>query len=100
MAHAALALEQLGRDGVVTGLGEAARAVADPLVHAPDLGQAHDDRRGAARRRPRLVDGHAVVADLDLELAGRDAARVRRDRLRQSLVDADRVAGEGGATRL
>ena len=100
MADAALALEQLRRHRVVALLGEAPRAVLDPLVDAPDLGEHEDDRVVAARCRPRLVDGHVVVADLDLGVAGHEPVGVRLDDLGEDGVGGQRVAGERRAADL
>ena len=90
--HAALALEQLGRDRVVARLGEPPGAVADVLVDAPDLGEHQHDRVVFPRRRPGLVDRHLVAADLDHLVAGDDPLGVGLDRLGEHLVDGERVA--------
>src|SRR6266540_2397812 len=100
MTHAALTLEQLRRHGVVTLLGEAPRAVLDPLMDPPDLADDEDDGVVASRRRAGLVDRHAVVADLDLEVSGRQSIGMRLDDPGEDGVGGQRIAGEGRAADL
>ena len=53
-----------------------------------------------ARCRARLVDGHAVVADLDLGVPGHEPVGVRLDHLGENGVGGQRVTRERGAADL
>src|SRR5207237_232751 len=67
--HAALAMEELGGDGVVAGVGEAAHDVLVLLGHAGEAGDDDDDRVAPGRFRPRLVSGDLRPRDVELDVA-------------------------------
>src|SRR5262249_44502244 len=100
LRHAALALEEFRSDRVVALLGEAARGVADVLVHSEDLRDDENDGVTASRGGSRLVDRQGVVADLYLGVAGHDTRGVRLDRLGQHGVRGETVARDSPAADL
>jgi hypothetical protein len=88
----ALADEELGRDREVAELGEAPRDVGDVGMDAEDLGDDEDDRKRAVAFGRGAIRGHREAGDVDRDLAGDEAARVRADR-----VCRDRSGGGGEA---
>src|SRR5690606_10991343 len=73
LGHVALAGIELGRDGQVAELGEAAADILDVLVNAEDLLHHHDSGEGAALGRHGPVGRDVVVGYGNLDLARRQA---------------------------
>ena len=96
----ALAEIELGRDGVVAGLGEAPAEVGDVGVHAEDLLHHQDGAEALAGRRHGAIGRHLLaVLGLDLDLARRQPVGRRGDHgLRAHRLDRQReAAAECGA---
>ncbi len=75
----ALAHEQLGRDGEVARLGEAARGVGDVLVHAEDLGQHQHHRKARPAGGRGAVGRHPEAVHVDHDLTDRQTVGRRAD---------------------
>src|SRR6266498_1418297 len=58
-------------------------------MRTPDLGDHEQDRVVLPGRRPRLVHGHLVTADLDHLVTGDDPVSIRLDGLGQHGVSTD-----------
>jgi hypothetical protein len=76
-------------------LAEAPRHVLDVFVQSENLHRDQDNRRVRRVRRPREIDRHLSVRDLDLGLAGGEAGAVGVDRIGADRSGGKRVAGGG-----
>jgi hypothetical protein len=81
LRHIALTGVQFGSDREVAQLREPAADVLDVLVDSEDFLYDQYDRQAMALRRHGPVGRHAAIACGNLNLTGRDAGRVRGDRL-------------------
>ena len=84
----------LGGDGEVAGLGEAAAQILDVLVDAEDFFVDEDDGERPSAVRLGGVARHLAIGDRDLHFAAVDADRVGVDDLRLDGGDGEGEAAD------